>query len=149
METFWKCLNCAEEVDDSFEICWKCNSDRNGSGATFEKIKLENEALSMKVDYNNTYKPLFLNENVQIDANAIIEAGKRLKKVVYIVIISTLFDLITIVYSVIQGDVRKMGGILLFCSLITILAWIVILIQLFYAGDSLEKSIHKKKKEMF
>jgi len=148
MEPFWKCINCAEEVDDSFEICWKCNSDRKGSNESFEKIKLENEALDMKVDHNNSYKPLFVNENVQIDANAIMEAGKRLKKVVHVIVISTLFLLITIVYSVIQGDVRKMSGILLFSSLITILALIIVLYQLFYAGDSLEKSIHKKKKEM-
>jgi hypothetical protein len=26
----WKCLNCAEEVEDHFEVCWNCEANRNG-----------------------------------------------------------------------------------------------------------------------
>lgn len=28
----WKCAHCSAEVEESFEICWKCGRDRHGEG---------------------------------------------------------------------------------------------------------------------
>ncbi len=27
----WKCKNCGEEVEDNFEICWNCSSNKDGT----------------------------------------------------------------------------------------------------------------------
>jgi hypothetical protein len=29
-KTFWTCLNCNEEVESQFEVCWNCQRDRTG-----------------------------------------------------------------------------------------------------------------------
>jgi hypothetical protein len=26
----WTCLNCSEQLDDNFEVCWNCGTSRNG-----------------------------------------------------------------------------------------------------------------------
>jgi uncharacterized membrane protein YvbJ len=26
----WKCRNCGEEIDDEFDACWQCGTDRTG-----------------------------------------------------------------------------------------------------------------------
>ncbi len=31
----WICSKCKSEVDDDFEICWKCQTDRQGQGSEF------------------------------------------------------------------------------------------------------------------
>ncbi|NOR44801.1 MAG: hypothetical protein GQ534_04375 [Candidatus Delongbacteria bacterium] len=39
----WKCKNCEEEVEDNFEVCWNCGSNKDGtkteSNNEFEKQK--------------------------------------------------------------------------------------------------------------
>lgn len=37
----WKCKNCNEEVEDHYEVCWNCGSDKKGKNA----IDLEAEKL--------------------------------------------------------------------------------------------------------
>jgi len=29
-EKMWKCLNCSEEVEAHFDVCWNCEANRNG-----------------------------------------------------------------------------------------------------------------------
>jgi hypothetical protein len=31
----WKCKKCNEEVEDNFNVCWNCGSDKKGSGTSF------------------------------------------------------------------------------------------------------------------
>ncbi len=31
----WKCKKCNEEVDDNFDVCWNCGSDKKGSDISF------------------------------------------------------------------------------------------------------------------
>lgn len=54
----WKCKNCGEEVEDNFEICWNCSSNKDGikTGNKEElqipKKEIENEhplASSLKI----------------------------------------------------------------------------------------------------
>jgi len=39
----WKCKNCGEEVEDNFEICWNCGSNKDG-----KKTKMADEFQQQK-----------------------------------------------------------------------------------------------------
>lgn len=37
----WRCGNCAQEVDDDFEVCWNCEAVRDGIEPLSEPLKVE------------------------------------------------------------------------------------------------------------
>jgi hypothetical protein len=50
---YWTCLNCNDQVDERYEVCWKCQHYRSGQVAPgFSTVEIEDpaqaEALSTK-----------------------------------------------------------------------------------------------------
>jgi|ERR1041384_160063 hypothetical protein len=44
-KTFWTCLNCHEEVESRFEVCWNCQRDRTGVvPPNFSDLEIEDRA---------------------------------------------------------------------------------------------------------
>ena len=44
-KTFWTCLNCNEEVESTFEVCWNCQHDRTGVvPSNFSDLEIEDRA---------------------------------------------------------------------------------------------------------
>ncbi len=44
-KTFWSCLNCNEEVESQFEVCWNCQRDRTGLvPPNFSDLEIEDRA---------------------------------------------------------------------------------------------------------
>jgi hypothetical protein len=43
--TIWSCPNCRQSVPDTFEICWNCGTDREGTAdPAFEKLSCETDS---------------------------------------------------------------------------------------------------------
>jgi hypothetical protein len=49
----WKCLNCTEEVEDQFDVCWNCEATRAG--------RLPATRISLQIP-EDTEQKTFLNE---------------------------------------------------------------------------------------
>lgn len=55
----WKCLNCSEEMEDHFDVCWNCEADRKGvlparsSSAQDSREKQEKDFLNEKFRSKN------------------------------------------------------------------------------------------------
>jgi len=45
-KTFWTCLNCNEEIESKFEVCWNCQHDRTGVvPPNFSDLEIQDYAL--------------------------------------------------------------------------------------------------------
>ena len=52
----WKCLNCTEEVEDQFEVCWNCGASRTGSLSTTHSSAEDAEDRERKAFLNEKYR---------------------------------------------------------------------------------------------
>ena len=136
MENIWVCKKCSEEVESTFDICWNCNADKNGSNYTFEDIREDIRILD---------EQLFLNiKNMQIAGHKIIDAGRSIKSVVRLVIIMILLAIIASLTTYFSEDNDTITTIYLLLGIASLICNIIILILLYSAGDNLENSIYKK-----
>ena len=134
----WTCKQCKEEVEDSFEICWNCNSDKNGSMSTWQNISNDEEHLAIE---NERLKEIAFNSsNSSLKKSAINSAGTSLKKIVYDVILLILFTTIGIFISVSSKDPETIKNTYLFLGIVSLICNISILYNLYSAGDHLENS---------
>ena len=53
----WKCLKCAEEVPDDFDVCWKCEADREGRMPVLNLSGEDLEDESDKDFLNEKFRP--------------------------------------------------------------------------------------------
>ncbi|HJZ82064.1 MAG TPA: hypothetical protein VKD91_17020 [Pyrinomonadaceae bacterium] len=53
----WNCVNCAEEVDDTLTVCWKCQTDRLGVLPTGSPASETNDEPELKRYVNQKYGP--------------------------------------------------------------------------------------------
>lgn len=44
----WKCKKCYEELEDQFEVCWSCGSDRQGFDSNQENVKSSKNEVKSK-----------------------------------------------------------------------------------------------------
>jgi hypothetical protein len=45
----WKCKKCYEELEDQFEVCWSCGTDKQGSNLTQENVQLPESEVKSKL----------------------------------------------------------------------------------------------------
>jgi hypothetical protein len=134
----WTCKQCKEEVEDSFEICWNCNSDKNGSLSTWQNISNDEENLAIE---NERLKEIAFNSsNSSLKKSGIYSAGTSLKKIVYAAILLILFTTIGIFISVSSKDPETIKNTYLFLGIVSLICNISILYNLYSAGDHLENS---------
>jgi hypothetical protein len=57
-ECMWKCLRCAEDIEDNLEVCWNCQADRvgNPSGGDLSSNETEDEP-ELKRFLNEKFSP--------------------------------------------------------------------------------------------
>jgi hypothetical protein len=135
----WKCINCAENVEDNFDICWNCNNDKNGSLSTFETIQKNQNNLKEFIKNNKNFP-----QNLEINPYNIIEAGKALKTIVSLVIslfFITVFGFVIVFFS---GDPKIANIAYIAMGIIHLVFYILCLIFIHDAGDNLQKSVTEK-----
>jgi|SRR6185436_862945 len=50
-KTFWTCLNCNEEVESNFEVCWNCQHDPTGTvPPNFSDLEIEDRAEKERIN---------------------------------------------------------------------------------------------------
>lgn len=121
----WICENCSEEVPDNFSVCWNCQNERGTSGLNPVG---EPEVLQNK---------LTINEYNNVNFDKITTAGKNLKQAVMVYIISIPAALLLLIATEMFDS--KNSYILLI--LLGIIVNIIVLSKIYFAGDSLQKSI--------
>jgi len=84
-------------------------------------------------------EPQSSNELHKINVNKIVEAGKALKNVVYAVLIMILSSVIGVLIAISSSQNDKMTFVYVFIGLVSLVCNIIILLQLYSAGESLEK----------
>lgn len=69
----WKCKNCNEDVEDNFDNCWNCGSDKSGNTLSekeqtvFEENKKDDsESEKEKAELKNTQTPDGANKNYKV-----------------------------------------------------------------------------------
>src|SRR5262245_65130048 len=53
----WNCLNCTEQVPDEFEVCWKCEANREGRMPVLNLSGEDLEDESQKDFLNEKFRP--------------------------------------------------------------------------------------------
>ena len=53
----WKCLNCTEEVEDQFDVCWNCETFRAGRLPTTRISTQDTEERKQKAFLNEKFRP--------------------------------------------------------------------------------------------
>ncbi|MFM7682889.1 MAG: hypothetical protein ACKO7P_09095 [Bacteroidota bacterium] len=82
-------------------------------------------------------------KNTGIDPSNFISAGKAIKNVVYTSLIMFAIALIALLIVISARDMDTIKNIYIFIGLLSLVCNIIILSQLYNAGDSLEKSVTK------
>jgi hypothetical protein len=82
-------------------------------------------------------------KNTGIDSSNFISAGKAIKNVVYTTLIMFAIALIAFVIVISARDMDTIKNTYIFIGLSSLACNIIILVQLYNAGDSLEKSVTK------
>jgi hypothetical protein len=86
---------------------------------------------------------LVTNSNLIIDPNNIVKAGKSIKAVVYMILIMILVTSIGLVIANKATELKSVMNVYIFLGITSIVCNIVILYNLYSAGDNLEKSVKK------
>jgi len=79
------------------------------------------------------------NDLHKINVNKIVDAGKALKNVVYAVLIMILSSVIGVLIAISSSHNDEMTFVYVFIGLVSLVCNVVILLQLYSAGESLEK----------
>lgn len=54
----WKCLKCAEDIEDNLEVCWNCQADREGNPPGHQSSSIEPESeTELKRFLNQKFSP--------------------------------------------------------------------------------------------
>ena len=81
------------------------------------------------------------NSNLVINPSNIIAAGKAIKGVVYVVVTMTIFAIIAIIVASSSRDIDSIKNTYIFMGAASLICNIIILVQLYSAGDNLENSV--------
>lgn len=91
----WKCKNCGEEIEDNFEICWNCSSNKDG----------------IKTEMNNEFEQQKKLSKFQKDSDSEHPISGSLKIIGTIMKILGLFVGIFILIKLSQGGMFSEGEI--------------------------------------
>lgn len=76
----WICKNCNEDIEDDFDVCWSCNSNKDGSGYnedTHSKSKEDTDLKSRQGEIinRNTQYPTLIGISIILKKIGIIVGG--------------------------------------------------------------------------
>lgn len=94
-----------------------------------------------RVSENNTLKI----KNNAIDSSNIISAGKAIKNVVYTTSFMITIAVIALIIVSSSRDMETIENTYIFSGALSLICNIIILLQLYSAGDNLENSVYQKK----
>jgi len=124
----WICKQCKSEVEDSFEVCWNCECDRNGTRLIFQTTGDSESAKEKKINSTVT--------EIRLKPNLIAAAGKAIKAAVY----AAITNIVCLIIALIVIYTTKDKGIIFILGLICVFSNVYILIKFYIAGDFLENS---------
>jgi hypothetical protein len=102
----WTCKNCDEELDDNFEICWKCGTESENQNINKESEKTFNyvpDDLSFAISPNDDYA--IKGTQKIIDNDEIIHNNKKSNKSWLIIII--IFGIIIYFSGLVKPSTEK------------------------------------------
>jgi hypothetical protein len=120
------CPNCNEKVEEGWSTCWNCETEIPNTPVKTESI---DETKTNKE--NSGY--------VKVDGDKIIYAGKQIKQVARLMILTLIVTLITSIAVLLSDNYAYyiIAGIINFIILITIL------VNIYHAGNDLINSIKR------
>ncbi|MCT4639990.1 MAG: hypothetical protein N4A72_19990 [Bacteroidales bacterium] len=118
------CPNCNEKVEEGWNTCWNCETEIPNTPVKTESI-YETETNKENSGY------------VKVDGDKIIYAGKQIKQVARLIILTLIVTLITSIAVIIGENYAYyiVAGIINFIILI------IILVNIYHAGNDLVDSV--------
>jgi hypothetical protein len=141
----WTCKKCNSEVEDDFEICWNCMSDKKGNPNSiiadpilFSEPKSINQHQNIAADSN---KKANLNQSdFKVRLWNIKEAGKAIKSIVATIIINLLIMIFLIIVSQSTMDFGIKFGMIVTMGISNLITCFLVLKKLYHVGDLLENT---------
>jgi len=141
----WICKTCNAEVEDSFDICWNCKRDKNGTLQTHEEIQTINQGFKDSIDMTDS--KYFSEINTPVNKNIIgikpekiVAAGKSLKSIVSLILFN-FFMGFALGFSYYFVDAEFFRTCLIIAGILSFITNLVMIIQLYNAGDHLEYAV--------
>jgi hypothetical protein len=132
----WTCKQCHAEVEDDFEICWSCYSDKSASLSTFENIENMKEQVYFDKNISEREEPASISAAVR--KSEINSAGTALKNIFYASILMILFT-IAAAYVIINADnIKRIQLTYVVSGVGNLTCYVFILFNILAAGNHLE-----------
>jgi hypothetical protein len=128
MEEKTICPKCGEIVEPGWDICWNCQHTLIPSPLK-DSDKLKNEAAVEDEHF------------VKIDSRRIVSAGRQIKMAVRLIVVIVVVALSAEIIETITNNLR----VYLLAVIVAVILQIGMLINLYNAGNDLEKSVYRKK----
>ena len=107
-----------------------------------ETLKIENMSEEQKAEIIK--EKINIEDNLRVIPSGIVEAGKSLKNVVYVILVSLIISLIIVIMLFNTYNMSDAKTYYIILSATMFIGNIIILFQLYSAGDNLEKSVQQK-----
>jgi|GEM_PF-3563938 len=124
------CPNCAEEVEDNYDVCWNCQTTIN---ITSKNVK---EDLSIPESDKIREK-----EFVKVDGIKIIYAGKALIRIFYTMLITVVLGIIATITLLAIDNYTLIRNVTSWIIVVGLLSNVIILFNIYYAGKDLKESV--------